>query len=506
MATRRGKSKASKIQARHTRKLTASAFVVGSGPGSYTTVGNGARSRQMHSSNYGPSAVLDNAAITLRNQSRQAVRSSSTASAAIDKLVTAVIGTGIKPKLPVSMRDLWNRWTDECSVDGINDFYGMQAQGVRAMYEAGECFALRCTPDLDENLSVPVQFQLLEAEFVPIELNKTLPDGNFIRQGIEFSARNPNKRVAYWIYPFHPAEPVPQGMINEPVRVKARDVTHIFEQLRPGQQRGEPLLAGVLGLLNDVENYEDAELMRKKTAALFAGFVRRAAGVDATLKDLQEEWGDDSEEEGGVGVVNLEPGTMQLLQPGEDVEFTNPSDTSGALEVYIRLCNRKIAAAVGLLYESLTGDYSQVNDRTWRAAIGEFRRSVEMIQHQIVVKLFCVWAYKHWIDACVLAGIEIDEDYVPLWVPQRWDYINPKQDIEALNLEIRSGLTSRSDVVDARGHDAAVIDAQQAADNARADSLGVKYDSDGRFKANENAPQFAEKEPEPTEPKVPPNN
>jgi capsid protein len=66
------------------------------------------------------------------------------------------------------------------------------------------------------------------------------------------------------------------------------------------------------------------------------------------------------------------------------------------------------------------------------------------------------------------------------WIPQGWPYLQPVQDIEAQTEAIRSGFTSRSAVVSEQGEDAEQIDAEQAADNARADRLKLRYASDGR--------------------------
>jgi capsid protein len=59
------------------------------------------------------------------------------------------------------------------------------------------------------------------------------------------------------------------------VRVPANDVLHIYKPLRPGQIRGEPWLSNILLKLYELDQYDDAELVRKKTAAMFAGFITR---------------------------------------------------------------------------------------------------------------------------------------------------------------------------------------------------------------------------------------
>ncbi len=58
-------------------------------------------------------------------------------------------------------------------------------------------------------------------------------------------------------------------------------------------------------------------------------------------------------------------------------------------------------------------------------------------------------------------------------------------------LAIRSGLMSRSEAVSAFGYDAEDVDREIAADNARADGLGLVFDSDARKVARTGAAQAA---------------
>jgi capsid protein len=49
-----------------------------------------------------------------------------------------------------------------------------------------------------------------------------------------------------------------------------------------------------------------------------------------------------------------------------------------------------------------------------------------------------------------------------------------------LKLAIRAGLMSRSEAISAYGYDAEDVDREIATDNARADALGLVFDSDPR--------------------------
>jgi capsid protein len=61
------------------------------------------------------------------------------------------------------------------------------------------------------------------------------------------------------------------------------------------------------------------------------------------------------------------------------------------------------------------------------------------------------------------------------WVPQGWAYIQPVQDIQARMMEVNAGFNSRSEMVLRSGYDAETVDAENAADQARAQKLGLNY-------------------------------
>jgi lambda family phage portal protein len=453
----------------------------------YETVGTGRRSVAMRAGNFGPNAALDYASDSLRAQAREADRKNGLAKTIADRLTANIVGTGImpQPKSPKA-RDLWMRWTDEASTDGTLDFYGLEAQVARTLPVSGECFVRFRTRRMDDGMTVPLQLQVLESDYVPMTKNETLPNGRgWIRQGIEFNAIG--QRVAYHMYRQHPSDRnVIESYDTLPVRVPASEVMHVYDAFsaRPGQVRGIPWVTPALGKLKDLDAYDDAELVRKKVAAMFVGSLKRTAPNGATLEELKEIWGESAEIEDGVGSVSGEPGSINILDVNEEMEWNNPQDVGGMYEVYKRDQHRLIASFCGLLYEQLTGDFSDVNDRTWRAAMNEFKRRVEMWQHHILVYQFCRPVWARWSALARMTGAlrPAEAPSTVKWIPQAWPYINPKQDIEAIEGEIRTGLASRSQKASERGLDSAEIDAEQSDDNVRADKMGLKYDSDGRQK------------------------
>ncbi|MFZ5635773.1 MAG: phage portal protein, partial [Pseudomonadota bacterium] len=258
----------------------------------YDGVGGGRRARFWQVGNPGAVAALAYAQDELRAKSRDLVRRNAWAATGVEAFVANAIGTGIKPQSMLADLDqreavqaLWRDWCEEADAAGLTDLYGLQGLACRAMLEGGECLVRLRYRRPEDRLSVGLQLQLLEPEHLPVTLNRELPNGNVIRAGIEFNAIG--QRVAYHLYKSHPGDGMLAPMSAhgglDTVRVPANEILHLFRPLRPGQIRGEPWLARALVKLHELDQYDDAELVRKKTAAMFAGFITRGAPEDALL-------------------------------------------------------------------------------------------------------------------------------------------------------------------------------------------------------------------------------
>lgn len=477
---------------------------------SYDSAGQGRRALSWEVSDASPTSAALSGLNVLRSRSRHAIRNDPYAFAAVDKLVSNTIGTGITPKpkfngnngekIRIDLQNLWDDWIEQSDADGIYDFYGLQSLICRTLYESGECFVRFKYIPLNNNadLAVPLQLQVLEPEFIPYEKNDYAPNGNVIKAGIEFDKNG--KRIAYWSYKRHPCEfsfiETTENASNELVRIPADEILHIYEPTRAGQLRGVPILANVLTRLKSLDDFDDAVLFRQEVANLFAGFIHKPApeenGIDG-ITGLEQEFDYDFSP-----MVGLEPGTMQELLPGEEVNFSSPPDAGNNYPDFMRQQLIAISAGVGIPFEVLTGDLRGVNDRVIRVVLNEFHRRIEQRQFNVFIHQLCEPVRRRWLDLAVLSG-EIDlpnykdrktrREYLRTrWVPQGWSYIQPVQDVQAKRMEVRCGFTSRSEVALRQGYDAELIDAENNADITRADNFGLIYETDARLDAGLFAP------------------
>jgi lambda family phage portal protein len=433
-------------------------------------------------------------------RSRELVVTNGYAANACEAFAANLVGDGIKPSSLIedaALRDqvqkLWLAWTDEADADGLTDFYGLQAMVAREMFVAGECFVRLRPRRAEDRLLVPLQLQLLQSEMLPFEKIETDPNGNPIRCGIEFDLIG--RRVAYHFRRRHPGDSTDQRVaLPDTVRVPAEEVLHIYRPIDAGQIRGLPHVAPAMVRLFLLDQYDDAELDRKKTAAMFAGFITKTAPEDPMM-------GEGAADLDGAAIASLEPGTMQVLLPGEDIKFSTPADVGGGYEAFQYRTLLAVSASLGLPYHLVTGDVRQANYSSLRAELVEFRRRIGQLQHGVMAHQLCRPIWRRWLETAVLSGA-LDTDRTALrpvqWIPPRWDWVDPLKDIQAQVLAMEAGITSRRKVVEATGYDIEEVDRENAADAARVKELGLSYKTNpGETQGARATPQA---EPDPNAP------
>lgn len=453
----------------------------------YDAASQGRRMRGWKAPSTGPNVAISGLQ-TIRDRSRDFERNEWQGESGTQKWSTNLIGIGIRPRFKritdttrrQQINDTWADFVQQADADCVLNLYGLQTLAVRSWLASGEVFIRRRPRDVMSPLSVPLQIQLIEADYVPLLDATTYPDlpaGNTIRQGIE---RNKwGRRVAYWVYREHPGDS--KGVLAnlDPtalLRIRAEDMLHVFEPKRPGQLRGVPDIAPTLGRMRTIGDYDDAVSERMRLANLFTGWITRQlpAGPDDGTNPLS---GLPYETLGDRALAALEPGLLQELDPGESIQWSNPPEAGTTYSDYMRTQHQATAAGRGLPYETFSGDIKDVSDRTLRIAIQEFRRFAEQRQWQIVIPQMCEPIVRWFAEAALLAGQiapdELDQVKRAEQSPHGWQYIHPVQDVQGKALEVEKGFRSRASVVAERGDDIETVDAERQSDDQREEDLGL---------------------------------
>lgn len=448
----------------------------------YDGAASGHRTAGWRGASTSANAETDGNAAKLRDRARDLERNNAWAAKALTAIVSNVVGTGIRcaprstnKRQTAKAAALWKAWaeTTACDFDGRHDLYGLQSLVMQTAARDGEALVrfrrVKGGP-------VPLALQVLEPDFLDTH-KSTGEGGNRVIQGVEIDGEG--RAVAYWLYEQHPGETGVNYRLGlsgfKSNRIPAEQVARIYRQDRAGQLRGVTWFGPIMLPLRDLDDYEDAQLVRQKIAACFSVFVRDSAGAEEVVTS------DDT-----YLSEKVAPGIIEILPPGKDISFANPPGVEGYSD-YVRAVLRKVAAGLGITYETLTGDLSQTNFSGGRMAWIEMHRNIEAWRWRMLIPQLCVPVWERFVEAATIAGASL-EGVACEWTAPRRELVNPKEEILGMVAEIRGGLTSWSEAARERGWDPDVLLSELKEDADRFDSAGLVLDCDPRRTTQQGQP------------------
>ena len=429
----------------------------------------------------GPNREIATDLQTLRNRHRDLARNNPWVRRAIQALVTNTIGPGIRCQWESAERQArWSRWWEstDCDADGRLTGYGIQALALRATVESGAALLRRRPRRPQDGLDIPLQLQLLEPDYIDHNKTEAIANGGYITQGIEFGPFG--RRQAYWLRPEHPGDPTPRMTAGTSKRHPAEDFAHQYRIDRPGQVHGVPWGTGAMTRARMLDDYQDAQLERHRNAACYMAFRRIA---DPSL--LNDEQTDAIN--AAVGEYQLsdrfEPGIMQDLPPGMDIEFAQPPQPENDKDFQIAIL-RAVAADYGIPYEVLTGDLSEVNFSSARMGWNEFARNIDHWRWQMIHPQILAPIERWYLEAEAIAGHDTTGARA-LWTAPSRTMVDKTREIKPLIEEIRAGLISLPEAIRQVGYDPVTLAQEQAEFIAVLDHLGLKVSSVPSHDANQ---------------------
>lgn len=426
----------------------------------------------------GASANADHAAdgATLRYKARALVQNVPYIAVGLEGLVDYTIGEGIVPRSTGVEADKLNKlmeeWFEVCDADGRLNYFGMQAAAYHAMETDGEVLIrLRARRPAD-GLPIPLQLQLLEIDWLDSSKTGTV-NGDTIVNGIQ---HDPLGRVSgYWLFDSHPGDVQPtmrRSIRTQSHFVPASLIIHLFRRGRPGQARGITRLAPVITRVRDFSLYEDAEGARKNLETRLSVLASGDASSLANPPDLTSTASpSDARATGSLG--ELASGGITELPAGMGITVLEPKAAPGYVD-YSKHQLHIIAAAVGVPYEMMTGDMSEVNMSSARVRRLDFKRAVEKERATNLVPNMLRRVHRAGVDAALLNGSIRTRDYSMDWSAPKWDYTNPEKEVRADIDEISVGLSTVSEKLRQRGYKPAEVFAEIAKDAEAMKSLGIQ--------------------------------
>ena len=229
-----------------------------------------------------------------------------------------------------------------------------------------------------------------------------------------------------------------------------------------------PWLSNIILRLRDFDLYEDAQLKRQQCAAMFTAFIHDLEGVD-----------DDEETSAEFEIgEKMEPGRMELLPPGKDITLSNPPGADNYKE-YTSVVLRSIASGLGITYEALTGDLSDVNFSSARMGWLEMHRNIETWRTNIIIAQMLRPNFSWFLEGLELIGESISNAR-PVFTAPRREMIDPVKETQAMKMAVRSGFKTQSQAIRELGDDPDTHFVEIQQDNKTLDEKKIILDTDPR--------------------------
>lgn len=401
-------------------------------------------------------AGFGGARIQLRQLARDMVRNRPLAMRAREVIVGAVVGSGIMPSInapgasqrrkdQISAAVFRHLLSKDIDALGENTLPMLQEIVMGAVITDGEMLVrrryrnTRFAPDL----VLPFQIELLEADY----LNDAVSSWgeNMVFEGVEYGPTGAIE--AYHLWTDHPGSTRRFRPITS-TRVSAKDIIHVRRTDRPGQTRGVSWFAPVMMTMGEISDYQEAQILKQRMAALLAGVV--TTDEDGTVPNL-------------AAIEELSPGALVRLPAGNKVEWTDPPSVEGYGE-FMGEAVGMVAMGMGITRESLSGNLKGVNYSSGRMGHMVQDRNVQRWQQNLMIEQFCVgieaWLLEHWALMKNLPQVPFTLD----WTAPRRPLIDPTKEIPAFIEAVDAGMTSMQRVQREQGYDPEVIRKERVQD------------------------------------------
>lgn len=363
----------------------------------------------------------------------------------------------------------WKDWGKRgvCEITGKMSLAAVQRLYVRTMARDGEVL-LRIIRDKRNRYGMTVQF--IDVDRLDERYNETLENGRTIRMGIELDADG--KAVAYHILNKHPGDWMARTDIQaQRVRIPADEIIHDFVCERPEQIRGVPWMHAAMLRLSHLGAFDEAAIIAARIGAAKMGFFTAEDGDISNMSD--------DEDAAGNLMTEVDPGMFGVLPKGYGFQAFDPKYPEANYDGFTKACLRGIASGFGVSYNSLASDLEGVSYSSIRQGVLDERDSWKTIQAHVCDGLMGR-LYSAWLEVALLRGAignlpasKLAKFKADTWQPRRWQWVDPKNDLEAVELGIKLGITSRSDVCAESGKDFRDVTDQNKQDNDYLDANGL---------------------------------
>lgn len=279
-----------------------------------------------------------------------------------------------------------------------------------------------------------------------------------IRNGLEFS--NDGELVAFHVATKHPGDLNAFGIEYERVPVRNEfglpQMVFFFSPNRESSSREMPWLQSTLTLLNDVADYKDSELQRKKMEADVAWFCC-LNDPDATKEAYESDTAFGNSGGSNInrseGKINHPKRQIQYLETNEKIEVLDADRPGSNYQAFLDSHDRDIGQGIGRSFERVSNNYGAANFSATRVSGIE-----DAVCHETDFSLFApvilkaIWEWSMWSLAIETGdpGYRYLMSNFHRYIKNSWD---PESDADAASERIANETSSLVEECNMMGRD-----------------------------------------------------
>lgn len=347
-----------------------------------------------------------------------------------------------------AIESAWSEWSRGCDVTGQMSLLDVCNTLVGSLPSDGE-FLVRFVRGADAGNRFGFALQVIDVDRIDTTFNGA-HNGNTVIMGVEVNAwRRP---VAVHLFEAHPSDGSRSS--RRRVRVAADEVLHRFRVERAEQARGIPWMAPGMLSLHHLGGFMLSALLAAEHGANHYGFF--------VTPDGNAPMGQDD----GTGqmITTSVPGTYDTLPAGVSHVAHDSKYPNEVFAPFAKTCLQRIATGWRVAYHSLANDLEGVSFSSIRSGTLE-ERDRWAADQEWFIGAFMEPVYAAWLQMALLSSAITMPNGAALpaakiakfarheWQARRWEWVDPRADMEAKVLAVKAGIMAPQDLCAAMGLD-----------------------------------------------------
>lgn len=293
----------------------------------------------------------------------------------------------------------------------------------------------------DKKSKFGIRFEVIDALDVDMLYNANIVNADVptrICMGVKVDEHY--KPLSYFIRKNPSSDYYNQG---QRIEVSAEQIIHIYEKKYAGQVRGFTPLSAVILSLNSLQEYKRQQINSSILNACYMGIYQKVSADANSYQDYDDE---EIDANGDIASV-LESGVFKFAPDGYKLTNIANNHPNSGVKDFFKTMLKGICGALGISYNKVASDVSETSYSSLRQANIEDAVTVKTLQ-QFFIDNWKDIQYEQFLKYLLISDLtnlpysKIDKFMQHDFQGRNFEYLNPKDQMAAIQLRLSLGLSN----------------------------------------------------------------